>query len=167
MLGVGPDLTIIAGGARGSQVQANEAGAFMVSFDEIGGAAASQDRARGQRSFLAHGADGSRASVPVRVIAAPASETSVDTSLLAAAAAVGEDISVWGAGFDAGEAVTMIAVAAADGGNNRILVGATANGSGAFMVESPNPLSAGIYTLQAVGNKGSSATAPLVVAEEK
>ena len=160
-------LSIIAGGARGAQVSANDAGAFSIAFDEIGGAGASQARAVGVRSFMASGSDGSRASTPVRVVDSPAETTSVDTSLAAAVTAAGENIKVYGAGFAPGEAVTMLAVAGAEGGNNRILVGATANESGAFMVDSPNPLAEGVYTLRAIGNKGSTATAPLLIAEAK
>lgn len=161
------DTSIIVGGSRGAQVTANESGAFMASFDEIGGATASQNQAMGVRTLLAEGAGESRASAPVTIVSAPVPEMSVSTSLLAGAAELGNEIQVWGAGFMPGEAVTMIAVGAAEGANDRILAGATANSSGSFMVDSPNPLGAGIYTLRAVGNRGSMSTAPLVVVEEK
>ena len=164
---INSDNSIIVGGQRGAQVTANESGAFSASFDEIGGASSSQDQAMGFRTLLADGAGGSRASAPVMVVSAPVPEVSVSTSLLAGAAELGNQIQVWGAGFMPGEAVTMIAVGAAEGANDRILVGATANTSGSFMVDSPNPLGAGIYTLRAVGNRGSMSTAPLVVVESK
>ena len=163
-----PDLSIIAGGARGAQVQANEAGAFSISFDEVGGSASSQERALGIRSFVATGADGSRASASVRVVSAPQPTTAVDSSLLAQATAAGEPIMIWGAGFGAGEVVSLIAVGAAEGGGNRIFGGASANGSGAFAPDPiPNPLAEGVYTLRAVGNMGSTATAALVIAPPK
>lgn len=165
-LKVDENLSIIAGGARGAQVQANEAGAFSISFDEIGGAPASQARAIGERTFLAHGSDGSRASVPVTVASAPELMTSVDTSLLASATPPGEPITIWGAGFMPDEVVSLIAVGAAEGGGNRIFGGETANASGAFTVDAANPLEEGVYTLRAVGNMGSTATAPLVIAEK-
>ena len=114
-LRVDENLSIIAGGARGAQVQANEAGAFSITFDEIGGASASQARAVGDRTFYAGGSDGSRASVPVTVVASPLPVTAVDTSLLASATPVGESIMVWGAGFMPNEVVSLIAVGAAEG----------------------------------------------------
>jgi hypothetical protein len=119
------------------------------------------------RTFLAHGADGSRASTAVTVVGAPQPETAVDTSLLAAATVVGEPISVWGAGFAPEEVVSLIAVGAAEGGGNRIFGGVTSNGSGAFSVDAANPLAEGVYTLRAAGNMGSTATAPLVIVAEK
>ncbi len=166
-LKIDDDLSIIAAGGRGSQAQANASGAFSIAFDEIGGADASQSRAPGSRSFMAVGSAGSRASVPVRIVEAPQPATSVDTSLLAAGTAVGEPVEVWGAGFEDGEVVSLIAVGAAEGGGNRILGGANANSSGAFTTEAANPLDIGLYTLRAVGNKGSTATAPLAVVEAK
>ena len=166
-LRVDENLSIIAGGARGAQVQANEAGAFSITFDEIGGASASQARAIGNRTLFAQGSDGSRASTPVTVVGAPEPMTSVDTSLLASATAVGEAVMIWGAGFMADEVVSLIAVGAAEGGGNRIFGGATANDSGAFAVDVANPLGEGVYTLKATGNMGSTATAPLVIVAEK
>ena len=165
LLQVDQNLQIVLGGARGAQLSANEAGAFSMNFDEIGGNAASLARAAGFRSLKASGLDGSRASAPVRIVGS-AVDTSVSTSLAAAATVVGDTIRIWGAGFASGEAVTMVAVAAS-AGDNRILVGANANASGAFMVDSPNPLDVGIYTVQAIGSVGSEATAPLVIVEEK
>ena len=166
MLRVDDNLSIIVGGGRGAQVAANEAGAFSISFDQIGGASASQARAVGERSFVAAGSDGSRTSVPVTVVGVPVAVTSVDTSLVAAATATGEPIKIWGAGFGAGEVVSLIAVGAAEGGGNRIFGGTTANGSGAFSIDAANPLSDGVYTLKAAGNMGSTATAPLVIADK-
>lgn len=165
-LRVDENLSIIAGGARGAQVQANEAGAFSINFDEIGGASASQARAVGDRTFFAQGSDGSRASAAVTVVGAPEPMTSVDTSLLAGATPPGEAIMVWGAGFMPGEVVSLIVVGAAEGGSNRIIGGVTSNDSGAFSEELTNPLDVGVYTLRATGNMGSTATAPLVVLDK-
>ena len=150
---------IILAGANGPQVSANEAGAFSfsTSFDGLGASAL------GFRTMLADGVDGSRASAPVRIVESAAPESS---SLAVAATVVGENIKIWGAGFASGEAVSIVAVAAS-AGQDRILVGSTANSSGAFAVESPNPLAIGVYSAQAIGNMGSEATAPLVIVAEK
>ena len=142
---------------EGGEVQANASGAFSVAIAEIG----SSDAA-GYLTFLAEGEDGSKASAPVRVVSSPVNVTAVDTSLSADVAVVGMSAMVAGAGFVAGEAVTLSVVGVA-GGSDRILVGANANDSGAFMVDAPNPLEIGVYTLRAVGSKGSSATMPLIV----
>jgi hypothetical protein len=166
-LQVGQDSEIVLGGAAGAQVTANGVGAFSASFDEVGGSDNSQAQAVGQRGFLASGADGSKASAPVKIVRSAIPEMSVDSSLAVAATAVDNPIMIWGAGFEAGEAVTVIAIAAAQGGNDRILVGGNANDSGAFALEAPNPIAVGVYSLSAVGNMGSSASGVLVVVEEK
>ena len=144
-------------------MQANEAGAFSITFDEIGGAPASQARAVGERTFFAQGSDGSRASTPVKVVSAPEATTAVDTSLVASATPPGEPIKIWGAGFAPNEVVSLIAVGAAEGGGNRIFGGVTANESGAFSVDAANPLAEGVYTLRAAGSMGSIAVAPLII----
>ncbi len=165
-LTIGPEQSIILGGATGAQVTANGAGAFSHAFDEIGGASGSQAAAIGQRGVHAQGADGSKASTPVKIVRAPVPDASVAT-LLANATAAGNPITIYGAGFSAGEAISIIGVAAAQGGNDRILVGASANDSGAFQVDAPNPMDPGVYTLRAVGDAGSSAAGVLAVVEEK
>ena len=166
LLQVDQNLQIILGGARGPQITANDAGAFSMSFEAIGGVSASLDRAPGFRTLMANGVNGSRASAPVLIVAGAAPVTSVSTSLAAAATAVGDPIKIWGAGFVPGERVTTIAVSASAGGDT-ILIGATVNSSGAFAVDSPNPLEVGVFTLRAIGDMGSEATAPLVIVEEK
>jgi len=62
--------------------------------------------------------------------------------------------------------VTIVAVATS-AGEDRILVGAIANSSGAFAVDAPNPLDEGVYSARAIGDMGSEATAPLVIVKEK
>jgi len=160
------DLQIILGGVVGAQLSANESGAFAKDFDSIGGNSASRSQAPGIRTLMANGLDGSRASVPVRIVSNAIDDTPVDSSLAASATVVGESISIWGAGFGANEAVTIVVVGAT-GGNDRILSGAIANDSGAFSVDASNPLDIGIYTAKAIGGSGSSATAPLVIVESK
>lgn len=166
LLVVDQNLQIILGGARGAQLSANEAGAFAMEFDQIGGAAKSLARAPGMRTLMASGLDGSRASTPVRIVNNAVPDMALDASLAASATVVGETIQVWGAGFNAGEAVTIVAVGVSAGGD-RILSGAISNDSGAFAVDSANPLGVGVYTMKAIGNQGSTATAPLVIVEEK
>ena len=168
-LRVDQNLSIIAGGARGAQVTANEAGAFSASFDEVGGASASQARAPGDRSFVASGAWGSRASTPVKVVSSAEPMTAVDTVLLASGTASGEPVMIWGGGFMPGEVVSLILVGAADGGGDRIVGNAEANMSGAFAGEVSASATGmeGVYTLKATGNMGSVASGVLVVAEPK
>lgn len=146
---------------EGEEITANAAGAFSVAIAEIGATDAS-----GYLTLLAEGADGSLASAPVRIVSSPVNVTAVDSSLSTDVTPAGEAATVSGAGFVAGEAVTLSVVGVA-GGSDRILVGANANDSGAFMVDAPNPLEAGVYTLRAIGSKGSSATTPLVVCDSE
>jgi len=151
---------IILGGSVGAQLSANGSGAFSQDFVDVSVRGVST----GVKTIIAVGEDGSRASTPVTIIAKAATETSVDSSLAAAASAVGEEIQIWGAGFKSGEAITLLAVTAS---GDRILSGGIANASGAIVSTASNLLDAGTYTLKAVGNKGSSATAPLVIVESK
>jgi hypothetical protein len=151
---------LILGGGRGSQISANASGAFSMTFDSIDASSA------GFKTLMASGEDGSVASTPIRIVDRVDPATSVSTSLSAAATVVGENISIWGAGFASGESVTIVAVAAS-AGDDRILVGASANASGAFAVESSNALEIGIYSVRAIGDMGSEATAPLVIVESK
>lgn len=156
---------VIVGGGTGSQVVANGSGAFSASFAEIGGGAVTHARAIGARTILAEGADGSRASAGVNIIAkavdvSPASSLDVAEGYIEP---VGGSATVNGSGFQAGEAVAIHA-AAASGGLN-VLVGSVAsvNRSGAFSVVIDSELSAGVYSLEANGTGGSVATAPLWV----
>ncbi len=142
---------------EGGEVTANASGAFRVGIAEIGATDAS-----GVLTFLAEGEDGSLASTPVRIVSSPVNVTAVDSSLSTSVTPAGEAATVAGAGFVAGEAVTLSVVGVA-GGSDRILVGTNANDSGAFMVDAPNPLEPGVYSLRGIGSKGSSATTPLVV----
>ena len=143
----------------GGSATANASGAFRVGLDELGAGDAS-----GVLTFLAKGEDGSLASTPVRIVSSPINVTAVDSSLSTDVTPAGEAAMVAGAGFMADEAVTLSVVGVA-GGSDRILVGTSANASGAFMVDAPNPLEVGVYTLRAIGSKGSSATTPLVVCQ--
>ena len=145
----------------GDEVQANAAGAFSVAIADAGASDAS-----GYLTVMATGDVGSLASAPVRIVSSPVNVTAVDSSLSTNVTPAGEAAMVAGAGFVAGEAVTLSVVGVA-GGSDRILVGANANDSGAFMVDAPNPLEVGVYTLKAIGSKGSSATTPLIVCDSE
>ena len=160
MLQVDESRQIILGGGRGAQISANTSGAFEMSFEEVGASSV------GIMTLIASGLDGSRASTPVRLVEKAVPDISVSSSLAAAATALGNNIKFWGAGFASGEAVTIVAVATS-AGDDRILVGAIANSSGAFAVDAPNPLNEGVYSARAIGDMGSEATAPLVIVKEK
>ena len=159
------DRGIIVGGGTGSQVVANGSGAFAASFAEIGGGAVNHARAIGARTILAEGADGSRASAGVNIIAtevsvSPASSLDVAEGYIEP---VGGSATINGSGFQSGEAVAIHAVAATGGLN--VLVGSVAsvNRSGAFSIVIDSELNAGVYSLEANGTGGSVATAPLWV----
>ncbi|MCY4654005.1 MAG: hypothetical protein OXC95_12685 [Dehalococcoidia bacterium] len=154
---IDPDNSVMLG----DEVQANASGAFSVAIADAGASDAS-----GYLSVVAMGDVGSKASAPVRIVSSPVNETAVDSSLSTNVTPAGEAAMVAGAGFVAGEAVTLSVVGVA-GGSDRILVGANANDSGAFLVDAPNPLEVGVYTLRAIGSKGSSATTPLVVCDSE
>ncbi len=184
-------VSYVVGGRAAEQPAANAAGAFHVSFDSIrgDGERAALEHALGIRTILAEGEHGSSASFPVFITSTPASVTSALSSLTATAETIhnAEDtydayansfsttITAVGAGFIPYEAVT-ITVLDAKPGADKILVGATANDSGAFMAEGkligaapaegedPEiPIAPGVYTLLAEGGYGSVATGPLVV----
>ncbi len=81
-------------------------------------------------------------------------------NLFATGAEPGGTATVWGSGFAADEAVTL---AVSGSGGQTVLGSAEANDSGAFVADVTADLDAGIYTLLALGDGGSEATAPLMV----
>ena len=158
-------LSPIIGGGRGSQVTANGAGAFEVSFDFVSEKAAVVSRAGGPSSVFAQGSSGSMASAPITIVCASSAAGTVSASLAATPAETGGTSVVYGAGFAAGEMVSIIGVGAADG-VDKILAGGEANASGAFQIDVKADLDAGLYTLTARGSSNSEATAPLLVADK-
>ncbi len=63
------DWSIVLGGAGGAQVLADMAGNFTITFDRIAiEPIISVRRIEGERSLVAMGSDGSRASVPVKIV---------------------------------------------------------------------------------------------------
>ena len=158
-------LSPIIGGGRGSQVTANGAGAFEVSFDFVSEKAAVVSRAGGPSTVFAQGSRGSKASAPITIVSASSPAGTVSASLAATPAETGGTSVVYGAGFAAGEMVSIIGVGAADG-VDKILAGGEANASGAFQIDVKADLDAGLYTLTARGSSNSEATAPLLVADK-
>jgi hypothetical protein len=164
-LRIDSSLSPIIGGGRGSQVSANGAGAFEVSFDFVSEKAAIISRAGGPSTIFAQGGSGSRASAPISIVSASSPVGTVSASLAATPAETGGTSVVYGAGFAAGEMVSIIGVGAADG-VDKILAGGEANASGAFQIDVKADLDAGLYTLTARGSSNSEATAPLLVADK-
>ena len=164
-LAIGEFASPILGGARGSQVAANAAGAFSVSFDFVSEIASAIEQAPGDRTLVAQGADGSTASTPVKIVNSPRS-TSPSSSLTAGGVEPAGDVTIVGAGFAPNEFVSIAAVGAGANGEDIILIGDQANGSGAFSLTATITLDEGIYTLRATGGNGSEASAALVVAEK-
>ena len=158
-------LSPIIGGGRGSQVTANGAGAFEVSFDFVSEKAAVVSSAGGPSTVFAQRSRGSKASAPITIVSASSPAGTVSASLAATPAETGGTSVVYGAGFAAGEMVSIIGVGAADG-VDKILAGGEANASGAFQIDVKADLDAGLYTLTARGSSNSEATAPLLVADK-
>ena len=159
-------LSPIIGGGRGSQVSANGAGAFEVSFDFVSEKGAIISRAGGPSTVFAQGGAGSKASAPITIVSASSPAGTVSASLAATPAETGGTSIVYGAGFEAGEMVSIIGVGAADG-VDKIMAGGEANASGAFQIDvKAAGLDAGLYTLAAKGSSNSEATAPLLVADK-
>ena len=91
----------------------------------------------------------------------PAGDASGSTASLAAnSTSSGSSSDVYGAGFDEGEMVSIVANVS---GTDTVLGGAEANAHGAFHVLVGVSLADGIYTLHAIGDGGTHATAPLLV----
>ncbi|MCH8109889.1 MAG: hypothetical protein IIB15_07150 [Chloroflexi bacterium] len=166
----------VIGGGGAERPVANAAGAFAMSVDSITGgeaAAVLRSRAQGIRSIVAMGADGSRASAPVTITTSAPLRTAPSTSLAANPTTVNGDVTVWGAGFMPDEFVSITILSAVDG-IDKILIGGPANDSGAFILEASiavgddeRALAAGVFTILALGDRGSEATAPLLILSDK
>ena len=156
------NLSAIIGGGK---VTANGAGSFAETISALSDDAAVAARAEGGGQILAQGADGSLASVGVHILSSAAKTPAHGTSLIASSSESGGTSQIYGSGFHAGEAVSIIAVAA-DGGEDKIVAGGQANASGAIHIEMSVSLPDGLYTLRTYGSQGSIATAPLLVASK-
>ena len=176
----------IGGGTR-AQTQANSGGNFTFSVESVGAAFRGNTGSRlleasnggtNSLSVFASGADGSRASVPIRVVGSGGIASSPSIALSSNLVATGEpgsdnfgaDIMIMVAGFMPGEFVTVVA-SGASGGDDRVLVGGSANEFGALSLDAKITLSPGVYTVVAMGQPvagmQASVTSPLSVAVEK
>ena len=116
------------------------------------------------------GAEGTSSAVPAIVVetmpamASTASSllvgTVMETGFVAGAAEVDGEVGIWGAGFIAGESVS-IAMTGGGSASATEIATATADASGAFSATASAPGSGGAYSIWATGDKGSSATSPL------
>ena len=159
---ISPSNSPIVGGASGSQITANGAGAFSASFEFISESSAVMDSAPGDRTLLAEGADGSTASTPVQIVSAMRT-MSASSSLRTEGGEPGGEAAILGAGFVPNEFVTVRLQ-----GDDIPLIGGQANESGAFSLVAgiSSDLAEGVYSIVATGGNGSEATAVLVVANK-
>lgn len=175
LLVVDQNLQPFVGGGRRAQVTASSGGSFDFTVDNIGAEFRGNTQPRlleasnggaNSLAILASGADGSKASSPVRVVLSGGIAETPSVSLGNGAVAQGEDITIMAAGFMPGEFVTVVAVGAS-GGDDRVLVGNAANESGALALDATITLDEGIYTIKAtgqpIGGMQAAATAPLMV----
>ncbi len=166
-------------GARRAQVQANSGGNFTYSVDALGSQFKGNtvprllDASNGGANTLsiyASGADGSRASTPIRVVSSGGIAPAPSLALSSNSVAVDGDLTIMAAGFLPGEFVTIVAVGAS-GGDDRVLVGGPANEYGAVSLSAAITLDPDVYTLSAsgqpVGGMQATVTAPLMVVESE
>jgi len=150
-------LSPIIGGGSGAQVSANNAGAFEITFENVSSNDGIVSRAGGMSTISAQGSEGSKASVPVLVVSSSSPDASPSSSLAASPAESGGTTTIYGAGFESDEMVSILA-------GGKILAGGQANSDGAFVIEAKVDLEDGLYTIMASGSSNSEATAPLLIA---
>jgi len=155
--------------------ESNASGAFEVTASKI--AADPSNIAPGVYTIEAVGEFGSKASSALMVLESalpPSSAPGVFLQVCCHGSATYEvgakGITVYGAGFKAGEGV-LIKLANATETGDFPLIGGEANSSGAFaLVKSraiPDTIKAGIYTALAIGDKGSRASAIITITSAK
>ena len=179
LLVVDQNLQPFIGGGSRAQTQANSGGNFTFSVDSVGAAFKGNTVARlldasnggsNSLSVYASGADGSRASVPIRVVGSGGIASAPSIALSSNLVESGGSVTIMVAGFMPGEFVTVVA-SGASGGDDRVLVGGSANGFGALSLEAAITLDPDVYTIEAmgqpVGGMQASVTSPLSVVEEK
>ena len=151
--------------------EANGSGAFHLTASDVAGGFAV-----GIYTVEAIGEFNSKASAPLHILAEAVPPTSApDVTIVVEKGVAGIEIggrpTVYGAGFLSGEGVLISIVGATETGDFH-LAGATANDSGAFSAATgsraaiPSSVEPGVYTVRAVGDKGSSATSIIVIIEE-
>ena len=179
LLVVDQNLQPFIGGGTRAQTQANSGGNFTFTVDSVGAAFRGNTGARvlevsnggsNSLSVFASGADGSRASVPLRVVGSGGIASAPSMAMSSNVVETGGSVTIMVAGFMPGEFVTVVA-SGASGGDDRVLVGGSANGFGALSLEAAIQLDLGVYTIEAmgqpVGGMQASVTSPLSVVEEK
>ena len=179
LLVVDQNLQPFVGGGRRAQTAANSGGNFTFSVDSVGAEFKGNSVARlldasnggaNSLSILASGADGSKASTPIRVVGSGGIADSPSIALSSNLVETGGDVTIMTAGFMPGEFVTVVAVGAS-GGDDRVLVGNSANSFGALSLDATITLDLGVYTIKAmgqpIGGMQAAVTAPLSVVEEK
>ena len=158
-LQIDSSLAPVVGDGSSAQVVANGAGAFSVSFDSMTTNSDIISRANGITTLIAEGGQGNLASAPVTIIENFKSAASVSSTLVATPVESGEASAIYGSGFISGEIISISA-------NGKVLAGATANPDGAFNIDVTVTLEEGLYSMMAIGSKGSEATAPLLVSSK-
>ena len=158
-LQIDSSLAPVVGDGSSAQVVANGAGAFSVSFDSMTTNSDIISRASGITTLIAEGGQGNSASVPVNIIENFKSVASVSSTLVATPVESGEASTIYGSGFMSGEIISISA-------SGKVLAGATANSDGAFNIDVTVTLEEGLYSMMAIGSKGSEATAPLLVSSK-
>jgi hypothetical protein len=185
------------------QSDSNSGGAFTMTLEgplsELKGVSKNMSRLTeaGLVTILAEGQDGSKASWPVALVAetpaAPekAAASSIATSLTVAPVAAGGSTTVYGAGFNSRDRVSIVAITGigeakswgsmgasyldfnrggveGSGAFERVgLTSGAAEKSGAFALSISPGMAAGVYTIEAYGtDSGAVATAPLVILAE-
>lgn len=179
LLVVDQNLQPFIGGGTRAQTQANSGGNFTFTVDSIGAAFRGNTGSRvleasnggtNSLSVFASGADGSRASVPLRVVGSGGIASAPSIAMSSNVVETGGSVTIMVAGFMPGEFVTVVA-SGASGGDDRVLVGGSANGFGALSLEAAITLDPDVYTIEAmgqpVGGMQASVTSPLSVVEEK
>ena len=179
LLVVDQNLQPFIGGGTRAQTQANSGGNFTFTVDNIGAAFRGNTGARvaeasnggsNSLSIYASGADGSRASVPIRVVTSGGIASAPSIAMSSNVVETGGSVTIMVAGFMPGEFITVVA-SGASGGDDRVLVGGSANGFGALSLDAAITLDPDVYTIEAmgqpVGGMQASVTSPLSVVEEK
>ncbi len=180
LLVIDQNLQPFIGGGTRAQTQANSGGNFTFSVDNVGAAFRGNTPVRlleasnggsNSLSIYASGADGSRASVPIRVVSSGSGIASAPSIAMSSnIVESGGSLTIMVAGFMPGEFITVVA-SGASGGDDRVLVGGSANGFGALSLEAAITLDPDVYTIEAMGQPvagmQASVTSPLSVVEEK
>ena len=136
------------------EVSANSSGLFELKIDT--------KLPQGHYLIRADGLEGTLATSSFLV---DTSDIPKGATIVATSVSTGEVSDIYGSGFLIGEIVSVV-ILEAEEGTNRIVAGNETNSSGAFLSSVVIDLEEGLYTIQAEGNLGSFATAPLLIASK-